>query len=200
MGSDDWVVASVEQAIERFERINVLVNNAGIGSLGAYKEHSPAQAQRFFNRVPGLRDPRTRGPGSSSLAVPTPRSKANTVEPGMPQAEGAVRSRPERLAPQCGAPRPSRRGLRRTGPQGQQTCQLRSADSEPPRYRWRFRTAPSWVESSSRGRHGRGFPSRPSTGPTKTGPVIGPPGPMTWVEGMMRDVDAAGADAVHPRA
>lgn len=49
MGSDDSVAAAVEQVIERFGRINVLVNNAGIGSSDADEENSLAQAQPLFN-------------------------------------------------------------------------------------------------------------------------------------------------------
>ncbi|MDQ0578420.1 oxidoreductase [Streptomyces rishiriensis] len=49
VGSDDSVAAAVDQVIERFGRIDVLVNNAGIGSSGAAEENSLAQAQHLFN-------------------------------------------------------------------------------------------------------------------------------------------------------
>ncbi|CAM5232987.1 oxidoreductase [Streptomyces coeruleorubidus] len=45
---DDSVESVVQQVIEKFGRIDVLVNNAGIGANGAAEEISAAQAQRIF--------------------------------------------------------------------------------------------------------------------------------------------------------
>lgn len=49
VASDDSVAALVGAVIERFGRIDVLVNNAGIGSSGAAEENSVAEAKQVFD-------------------------------------------------------------------------------------------------------------------------------------------------------
>ncbi|MFJ7995604.1 oxidoreductase [Streptomyces sp. NPDC096310] len=49
VASDTSVATAVQQVIERFGRIDVLVNNAGVGSMGAAEETSVAQAQAMFD-------------------------------------------------------------------------------------------------------------------------------------------------------
>jgi NAD(P)-dependent dehydrogenase (short-subunit alcohol dehydrogenase family) len=49
VSDDTSVVAVVESVIDRFGRIDVLVNNAGVGSAGAAEEMSIAQSQRLFD-------------------------------------------------------------------------------------------------------------------------------------------------------
>jgi NAD(P)-dependent dehydrogenase (short-subunit alcohol dehydrogenase family) len=49
VASDASVAAAVAQVVERFGRIDVLVNNAGVGSMGAAEESSVAQAQAVFD-------------------------------------------------------------------------------------------------------------------------------------------------------
>src|SRR5215210_4351086 len=47
--SDESVTTVVRQVIERFGRLDVLVNNAGTGAAGAAEESSVAQDQRVFD-------------------------------------------------------------------------------------------------------------------------------------------------------
>lgn len=49
VASDASATATVNEVIDRFGRIDVLVNNAGVGSIGAVEEISLAQAQAVFN-------------------------------------------------------------------------------------------------------------------------------------------------------
>lgn len=46
---DDSVAAAVDAVIKQFGRIDVLVNNAGMGLAGASEENSIAQSQRLFD-------------------------------------------------------------------------------------------------------------------------------------------------------
>lgn len=49
VASDDSVTAAVSQVVERFGRIDVLVNNAGVGSVGAAEERSVTQDVEVFD-------------------------------------------------------------------------------------------------------------------------------------------------------
>src|SRR3954454_6828098 len=47
--NDESVSAVVQQVTERFGRVDVLINNAGVGTAGAAEESSVAQAQSVFD-------------------------------------------------------------------------------------------------------------------------------------------------------
>lgn len=47
--NDESVANAVQEVIERFGRIDVLVNNAGLGSIGAAEESSITQSQAVFD-------------------------------------------------------------------------------------------------------------------------------------------------------
>jgi short-subunit dehydrogenase len=49
VASDDSATSVVQQVIQRFGRLDVLVNNAGTGAAGAAEESSVAQDQRIFD-------------------------------------------------------------------------------------------------------------------------------------------------------
>ncbi|MFJ9782551.1 oxidoreductase [Amycolatopsis sp. NPDC101161] len=49
VASDESVRSLVEEVIERFSRIDVLVNNAGVGAVGAGEESSIDQAKEVFD-------------------------------------------------------------------------------------------------------------------------------------------------------
>ncbi|MFD3837806.1 oxidoreductase [Streptomyces sp. NPDC058642] len=49
VADDSSVTAAVQEVSERFGRIDVLVNNAGVGSMGAAEETSLEQAQAVFD-------------------------------------------------------------------------------------------------------------------------------------------------------
>src|SRR6266567_2682180 len=119
VASDASVHAAVGQVIERSGRIDVLVNNAGVGAAGAAEESSVAQDQRVFDvNVFGvirmtkavLPHMRARGSGriiniSSVLGfVPAPHRPRPGLRQADPQAQPAGRLTPAPQLRQQGTP------------------------------------------------------------------------------------------------
>src|SRR4029453_14274147 len=81
VASDESASTVVQQVIERFGRIAVLINTAGIGPAGASEESSLAQDQRLFNinvfgviRMTKAVLPQMRAQGSGRIINTSPRS------------------------------------------------------------------------------------------------------------------------------